>query len=99
MTPVQRRLLISFRYERRGQTNLWDRTGFQVVDDPPGDQWRTSQVYVGEQSERLEWIYVQIESTILSEDDTALWKEEAVDEAQDLADSEFRRRHPGAFPM
>lgn len=99
MTPAERCLLISFRYERRGQTNLWDRTGFQVLDGPPGDQWRTSQVYVGEQSQRLEWIYVQIETTILPEDDTALWKEEAVDEAQSLADDESRRRHPGAFLM
>ena len=92
---IRKRYTLSFRYVRRGQTSLWDCTGY-VQEDPPDEQWRATPVYVGEHSEHLEWIYVQIERSVPPEDDLSAWRDEAIDEAQDLADSELRRRHPGA---
>ncbi|MGO9924554.1 MAG: hypothetical protein ACLQIB_58975 [Isosphaeraceae bacterium] len=99
MTTIRKRYLISFLYEHRGQTSLWDGARFDVQEDPPDDQWRATSVYVGEHTERLEWIYVQIEKSVSSEDDLSAWRDEAIDEAQELADAELQRRHDGASPM
>jgi len=51
---------------------------------------------VGEQSEKLEWVYVAIEKTIDTDDDLEDWRAEALDEAEKSTDAEFRMRHPGA---
>ena len=48
-------------------------------------------VYVGEHDDKSEWIYVQVEQSVQSEDE-----EEAEDDAQDQADRFFQRRHPEA---
>ncbi len=99
MTTIRKRYLISFRYEQRGETSLWDSTRFDVQEDPPVEQWRATAVYLGEHTDRLEWIYVQIEKAVQPEADMSDWREEAVDEAQSLADAELKRRHHGAILM
>lgn len=93
---IHHRVRISFRYVRRGQTTLWDCVGRDIEETVPDDVWRETPVYVGEHNDKSEWIYVQIEQSVQSEDEMASCLEEAEDDAQDQADQEFQRRHPEA---
>ena len=93
---IKKRVRISFRYVRRGQTTLWACVGRDVEENLPNDLWRETPAYVEEHNGSSEWIYVQVEKSIQPEDDKEGWLEEAEDVARVQADQEFRRRHPGA---
>ena len=88
---INKRVRVSYRYVRRGQTSLWDCVGKDTEETVPDDLWRETPVYVGEHDDKSEWIYVQVEQSVQSEDE-----EEAEDDAQDQADRFFQRRHPEA---
>jgi hypothetical protein len=87
MRPDER-WVFSFRYTRRGQTNLWDRTGGTAIEIKPKTAWDGPGLRLGEPNERIEWIDVAVELT----GGNAL--DEARAEAGERADAEFRRRHP-----
>jgi hypothetical protein len=84
------RWVFSFRYTRRGLTNLWERTGGTEIEIKPETAWAGPGLRLGEPNERIEWIDVAIELT--GNDDL----DEARAEAGERADAEFRRRHPTA---
>lgn len=88
--------IFSFSYVRRGQTNSWDRARGQLDPNPTGDLWRGQGVRLAQHNDKSEWIEVALERAIDTEDDIAEWLEEACDEAEDVADAEFKRRHPEA---
>ncbi len=87
---TDKRWIFSFRYTRRGQTNLWERTGGTAIEVKPKTAWDGPGLRLGEPTERIEWIDVAVELT--GDDDL----DEARDEAGERADAEFRRRHPPA---
>jgi hypothetical protein len=84
------RWVFSFRYTRRGLTNLWERTGGTAIEIKRETAWGGPGLRLGESTERIEWIEVAIELT--GDDDL----DEARDRAGGRADAEFRRRHPRA---
>jgi hypothetical protein len=84
------RWVFSFRYTRRGLTNLWERTGGTAIEIKHATTWDGPGLRLGEPNERIEWIDVAIELT--GNDDL----DEARAEAGERADAEFRRRHPTA---
>ena len=84
------RWVFSFRYTRRGLTNLWERTGGTEIEIKHRTAWDGPRLRLGEPNERIEWIDVAVELT--GDDDL----DEARAEAGERADAEFRRRHPTA---
>jgi hypothetical protein len=86
-----KRWVFSFRYTRRGQTNLWERTGGTAIEIKRETAWDgPGGLRLGEPKERIEWIDVAVELT--GNDDL----DETRDKAGERADAEFRRRHPTA---
>jgi hypothetical protein len=84
------RWIFSFRYTRRGLTNLWERTGGTEIEIKPKTAWDGPGIRLGEPKERIEWIEVAVELTDGADLD------EARAEAGERADAEFRWRHPPA---
>ena len=84
------RWVFSFRYTRRGQTTLWDRTGGTAIELKRETAWGGPGLQLGEHNERIEWIDVAIELT--GDEDL----DEARAAAGERADAKFRRRHPPA---
>jgi hypothetical protein len=84
------RWVFSFRYTRRGQTHLWERTGGTAIEIKRETAWDGPGLRLGEPKERIEWIEVAVELTDGADLD------EARAAAGERADAEFRRRHPPA---
>jgi hypothetical protein len=87
---TDKRWVFSFRYTRRGQTNLWERTGGTAIEIKRETAWAGPGLRLGEHNERIEWIEVAVELS----GGAAL--DEARAAAGERADAEFRRRHPTA---
>ena len=89
MQAFERRVY-SFRYTRRGETNMWDAETGTETTVPADAAWDGPGVRLEASAERQEWIQVAIEWTGDSDPD------EIRDDAAEQADAEFRRRHPDA---
>jgi hypothetical protein len=82
-----RQLAFSFRYDRRGQTTSWDCGASPGPELAGGEALGAS---LDTHDARMEWYRVVVE--IGPDEDPA----DAQDRAEDLAEGEFRRLHPGA---
>ena len=85
----QRLCLFSFRFDRRGRTNLWALEGRRHDIAPVGYQAVHGRARPEVFGERREWIEVPFELSA----DACTAEEE--DDAEDLARTCFKLRHPG----
>jgi hypothetical protein len=58
---TDKRWVFSFRYTRRGLTNLWERTGGTAIEIKRETAWDGPGLRLGEHNERIEWIDVAVE--------------------------------------
>jgi hypothetical protein len=90
----KKKWVFSFRYTRRGTTYCWDGDAGDFREHRSEESWQGPRVWVAEQTDKVEWIYVAIEKIIDTEDEVEAWRDEALDEAERSADAEFLKRHP-----
>jgi hypothetical protein len=87
---MTKRCVFSFRFTRRGQTNLWDLdepTKYEVSPDPSPTEPAAT---LADHTDKLEWY----ETALGLDDDDDL--DEARDRAYAAAFAKFRERHPDA---